>query len=198
MCLSMHLLTMMPRLLRCLRAACGGLKEKVARSSCSPIGNSTSKLHSRLQRCYTYNASYSTIPHPATLNMAGLTPVVRACCARAQIRSLQPLTRRFTTSNRLRNQGSGTGENREQANDPTPRKETPNVSKTNELGVTAMGNRDGVLQESTEAAEKQRQMQAPNRAGTWSRNQQPREIAMTGPRFEQTIMDLQVCGILRS
>lgn len=34
--------------------------------------------------------------------------------------------------------------------------------------------------------------QAPNRAGVWTRNQQPREKAMTGPRFEQTDFSLQV------
>ncbi|KPI34979.1 Lactobacillus shifted protein [Cyphellophora attinorum] len=123
--------------------------------------------------------------------MAGLAPALRTCCARSSLRALRSSTRTFTTATPLRNQGPGTGENREQANDPAPRKETPNVSKTNELGVTASGNRDGTLQETTESAEKQRQMQAPNRAGVWSRSQQPREVAMSGPRFEQTIMDLQ-------
>jgi NADH dehydrogenase (ubiquinone) Fe-S protein 6 len=34
-------------------------------------------------------------------------------------------------------------------------------------------------------------MQAPNRATTWASNQQPREQAMVGPRFEQTIMETQ-------
>ncbi|EFX00453.1 NADH-ubiquinone oxidoreductase [Grosmannia clavigera kw1407] len=33
--------------------------------------------------------------------------------------------------------------------------------------------------------------QAPNRAGVWTRNQRPREQAMTGPRFEQTDFSLQ-------
>ncbi len=40
--------------------------------------------------------------------------------------------------------------------------------------------------------------QAPNRAGVWTRNQQPRSKAMTGPRFEQTDFSVQVgaprCG----
>ena len=66
------------------------------------------------------------------------------------------------------------------------------MSKTNEAGVTAMGSRDGWLQESQASGEEQRQMQAPNRAMTWSRNQQPRDVAMSGPRFEQTIMEHQV------
>ena len=86
----------------------------------------------------------------------------------------------------------GTGENREQANDPTPLKEPPNVSKTNERGVTAFGAHDGVLQESAMDGERQRQLQAPNRSKIWSRSQQPRDRAMTGPRFEQTIMEHQV------
>lgn len=33
--------------------------------------------------------------------------------------------------------------------------------------------------------------QAPNLASTWSTNQQPRPTAGEGPRFEQTVMDLQ-------
>ncbi|CAK7202619.1 hypothetical protein SEUCBS139899_005344 [Sporothrix eucalyptigena] len=33
--------------------------------------------------------------------------------------------------------------------------------------------------------------QAPNRSGVWTRNQQAREKAMTGPRFEQTDFSLQ-------
>ncbi|GAB1320304.1 hypothetical protein MFIFM68171_10514 [Madurella fahalii] len=33
--------------------------------------------------------------------------------------------------------------------------------------------------------------QAPNRAEVWSRSQQPRSTAMTGPRFEQTDFELQ-------
>lgn len=86
----------------------------------------------------------------------------------------------------------GTGENREQANDPTPPKQPPNVSKTNEVGVTAFGAHDGRLVESAEEGERQRQLQAPNRATIWSRSQQPRDRAMTGPRFEQTIIELQV------
>ena len=86
----------------------------------------------------------------------------------------------------------GTGENREQANDPSPPKEPPNVSRTNEKGVTAFGAHDGVLQESAAEGERQRQLQAPNRSNIWSRSQQPRDRAMTGPRFEQTIIEHQV------
>ncbi|KAI1646143.1 uncharacterized protein F4817DRAFT_341365 [Daldinia loculata] len=39
--------------------------------------------------------------------------------------------------------------------------------------------------------EKRGLMQAPNRAGIWSRSQKPRAAAMTGPRFEQTDFSLQ-------
>lgn len=55
-----------------------------------------------------------------------------------------------------------------------------------------MGAEDAPLQEMAVDAERKRELQAPNRAGIWSRSQQPREVAMTGPRFEQTIMDAQV------
>lgn len=44
-----------------------------------------------------------------------------------------------------------------------------------------------------EEGEKKRVMQAPNRATVWSRSQQERSKAMVGPRFEQTIMEEQVC-----
>lgn len=43
-----------------------------------------------------------------------------------------------------------------------------------------------------EKGEEIRTMQAPDRKGTWSRSQQPREKAMVGPRFEQMIMADQV------
>ena len=48
------------------------------------------------------------------------------------------------------------------------------------------------LQEMPEDSERQRVMQAPNRKEPWSRSQQPRGRAMSGPRFEQTVMEYQV------
>ena len=83
-------------------------------------------------------------------------------------------------------------------NDPNPPKPAPNVSETNELPVdTAGGLRDAPLQEMREDAEQQRQMQAPNREKVWSRSQAPRNLAMSGPRFEQTIMGLQVDALYK-
>ena len=46
--------------------------------------------------------------------------------------------------------------------------------------------------ESVESGEKQRQTQAPNRTEVWSRSQAKRDEAMSGPRFEQTMMHMQV------
>jgi NADH dehydrogenase (ubiquinone) Fe-S protein 6 len=77
-------------------------------------------------------------------------------------------------------------ENPLQANDPTPRKPTANVSATNAEPT------DTTIAEAPEVGERIRSMQAPNRATTWASNQQPREQAMVGPRFEQTIMETQV------
>lgn len=77
------------------------------------------------------------------------------------------------------------------ANDPTPSKKTPNVSKTNETPIE-WPNQDKWVSEKVERAEELRVAQAPNRKGIWSRSQNPREKAMSGPRFEQTIMELQV------
>lgn len=62
--------------------------------------------------------------------------------------------------------------------------------------MSAQGVRDAPFREEVADAEKQRQLQAPNRAEVWSRSQQPRARAMTGPRFEQTIMEYQVRGRL--
>jgi NADH dehydrogenase (ubiquinone) Fe-S protein 6 len=79
-------------------------------------------------------------------------------------------------------------------NDPTPRKPTANVSATNAQPTEEFGRQrhDSTLQEAPEVGERIRSMQAPNRATTWAASQQPREKAMVGPRFEQTIMETQV------
>ena len=68
----------------------------------------------------------------------------------------------------------------------------PNVSKTNETATRdpSMG---AEISETLQEGEKARSLQAPNRKETWSKSQQKREIAMSGPRFEHTIFELQVC-----
>lgn len=83
------------------------------------------------------------------------------------------------------------------ANDPTPKKPVPNVSATNAVPVDSMGAFDGRLVEKPAEGEQNRQLQAPNRASTWAQSQKPREEAMTGPRFEQTIIELQVSAVDR-
>lgn len=77
-------------------------------------------------------------------------------------------------------------------NDPSPPKAVQNVSDSNALPTDAMGLRDEPMQEMPEDSEQQRQMQAPNRTEVWSRGQESRERAMSGPRFEQTMMQFQV------
>jgi len=79
----------------------------------------------------------------------------------------------------------------QQINDPKKAKDTPNVSKTNEVATSAAGEVEP-LREDAHTAEKLRVTQAPNRLGVWSRSQNPRAKAMTGPRFEQTIIESQV------
>lgn len=74
----------------------------------------------------------------------------------------------------------------------TPKKPVPNVSATNAVPVDSMGAFDDKLVETPAEGEQNRQLQAPNRASTWAQSQRPREQAMTGPRFEQTIFELQV------
>ena len=79
-------------------------------------------------------------------------------------------------------------------NDPNPPEPAQNVSDSNAVPISPQGLRDEdrPLQEMPEDSERQRVMQAPNRREPWSRSQQPRERAMSGPRFEQTIMEYQV------
>lgn len=79
----------------------------------------------------------------------------------------------------------------QETNDPTTQKQVPNVSKTNELPMESP-HIYTALQESVEEGENKRVMQAPNRTNVWSWSQNSRAKAMTGPRFEQTIMDAQV------
>jgi hypothetical protein len=108
-------------------------------------------------------------------------------------RAIRPST--FSASRPIRfnsNSTTSRGSDRVSTNDPTPSKDISPVSATNEVPVSKQGIEDGYMVESVEAGEKQRQMQAPNRQATWSRSQQPRHRAMSGPRFEQTIMEYQV------
>lgn len=83
---------------------------------------------------------------------------------------------------------------KQEINDANPLKSVPNVSKSNEVPIETP-HQDARIQESVEDAEKLRVQQAPNRVGVWSRSQNPRGQAMSGPRFEQTIVELQVCRI---
>lgn len=62
------------------------------------------------------------------------------------------------------------------------------------MPTSSEGSFDKVLQESTAKGEELRTKQAPNFKGIWSRSQNPREVAMSGPRFEQSIMEDQVRG----
>lgn len=98
--------------------------------------------------------------------------------------SILPFQRSYATSER--------SSDKVPTNDPNPPAAVQNVSDSNAVPISAMGLRDAPLQELPEDSEKQRQMQAPNRSEPWSRSQQPRERAMSGPRFEQTIMEYQV------
>ncbi|KAI9733462.1 MAG: hypothetical protein M1818_007210 [Claussenomyces sp. TS43310] len=106
----------------------------------------------------------------------------------ARSRTVTLLSRRVQVS--ARRAYAFSANDKQEINDPQPSKEVPNVSKTNELPIET-SQWDAPLQESAEEGEKFRVQQAPNRAGVWSRSQNPRAKAMSGPRFEQTIMDFQ-------
>jgi hypothetical protein len=106
-------------------------------------------------------------------------------------RTLRAAPRRLPA---LRSAYSTTPDNPIPANDPKGRHPRSPVSATNATPTSSEGSQDKVLQESVEQGEELRTMQSPNRKDIWSRSQQPRERAMVGPRFEQTIMADQVCG----
>jgi NADH dehydrogenase (ubiquinone) Fe-S protein 6 len=107
----------------------------------------------------------------------------------ARSRAVWQLSRRAQVS--ARRTYAFSANDQQEINDPNKPKEVPNVSKTNELPIETHQT-DEALQESTQGGENKRVMQAPNRAAVWSRSQNPRAKAMTGPRFEQTIMEFQV------
>ena len=106
-------------------------------------------------------------------------------------RTLRAAPRRLPA---LRSAYSTTTDNPIPANDPKGRHPRSPVSATNATPTSSEGSQDKVLQESVEQGEQFRVAQSPNRQGIWSRSQQPRERAMVGPRFEQTIMADQVCA----
>jgi NADH dehydrogenase (ubiquinone) Fe-S protein 6 len=108
----------------------------------------------------------------------------------ARSRAVWQISRRAQLS--ARRSYAFSANDQQEINDPKKPKEVANVSKTNEL-PTEPGHLDGRLQENVTEGEKKRVMQAPNRSDIWSQSQNPRANAMTGPRFEQTIMEYQVC-----
>jgi len=124
--------------------------------------------------------------------MSAPVSAVRARLSGVARRAPRQAIRSFTSTTTTARQGLGSGENYIPVNDPNPPKEVPTVSKTNEKAVDNMGVGDHPLQEYASDAEKMRVMQAPNRKDVWSRSQMPREMAMQGPRFEQTIIEVQV------
>lgn len=124
--------------------------------------------------------------------MSAPIAVVRSRLSGVVHRVPKQTLRSFASTTPTARQGLGSGENYIPVNDPNPGKDVPTVSKTNEKAVDNMGVGDHPLQEYASDAEKMRVMQAPNRKDVWSRSQMPREMAMQGPRFEQTIIEVQV------
>ncbi|EOA84253.1 hypothetical protein ACJQWK_00821 [Exserohilum turcicum] len=104
--------------------------------------------------------------------------------------ALRALRSRSTAAGRplARSVSTATTSNQVPANDAVSRDAKPNVSKTNEMATSSVGAFDQSLQESVVDAEQLRTTQAPNFKGIWSRSQNPRAVAMSGPRFEQTII----------
>ncbi|KAK5683101.1 hypothetical protein LTS10_004632 [Elasticomyces elasticus] len=114
---------------------------------------------------------------------------------RTSARALRAVAQRsqFTNATPMRAASSRSADNPVPANDPNPTPAHSPVypSTTNAVATSSEGSMDKLLQESPEKGEERRVMQAPNRKSIWSRSQKPREEAMVGPRFEQTIMEDQ-------
>ncbi|KAF2753900.1 putative NADH-ubiquinone oxidoreductase [Pseudovirgaria hyperparasitica] len=115
-------------------------------------------------------------------------------------RRLPSNTPRFVLARPYSSSSTPSTENPVPASDPKAQgkeRHVSPVSKTNETKTSPIGSHDGALQETTEQGEYLRVTQAPNRqspnrsTGIWSPSQQPRAVAMSGPRFEQTIMSDQ-------
>jgi len=106
----------------------------------------------------------------------------------ARSRAVWQISRRAQVS--ARRAYAYSANDKQEINDPNPPKKVQNVSESNELPMETP-HQDARIQESVDDAEKLRVTQAPNRATVWSRSQNPRAQAMTGPRFEQTIMEFQ-------
>ncbi|GKZ78628.1 hypothetical protein AnigIFM56816_002399 [Aspergillus niger] len=129
----------------------------------------------------------ATLASPSGPQLPSMLP-----CFRSRVATLSStFTPRFAARASYSTTVPRLSENFIPANDPTPPTAKPNVSGTNATPVDAMGGWDAPLREEPEAGERLRHLQAPNRATTWAASQQPKEKAMVGPRFEQTIMELQ-------
>lgn len=107
----------------------------------------------------------------------------------ARSRAVAQLSRRVQVT--ARRGYAFSGNDNKEINTAGAPKEVPNVSKSNELPIETP-HRDAWVSESVEKSEELRVSQAPNRTSVWSRSQNPRAKAMSGPRFEQTIMEFQV------
>ena len=128
-----------------------------------------------------------------SLNRIAFHHTIMLASFRIRVYTLAPICRPYILSHRhyaTRERNS----DRIPTNDPSPPEPVQNVSDSNAIPISPQGMRDSSLplQEMPEDSERQRVMQAPNRKEPWSRSQQPRERAMSGPRFEQTIMEYQV------
>lgn len=126
------------------------------------------------------------------LNLPGMMSCSRRLASLASVRPRFAIRTYTSTVPRL-------SENRIPANDatpPAPASKADVAGKDTEpsgVPIESLVKMENQYQEDPVVAEAIRSLQAPNRATTWAASQQPREQAMTGPRFEQTIMETQVC-----
>lgn len=112
----------------------------------------------------------------------------------------------FTRFHRNNSNNSSSGSS--SASSPPPSQQTSSASttgvspgqahpalETNATPVDAHGFPNEPIVETSEEAREIMSSQAPNRTTTWAPSQEVRAKAMSGPRFEQTIMQTQVCPL---
>ena len=140
-----------------------------------------------------YKEERRTRSIPMFLNMA--------LSARSSIRTisrLQQAVRCFSNSSRrLSASGSTTNDNPVPVNTTLRPSTATNATETNAIPTSPTHGQDRALVEDPVEGEQMRVQQAPNRLQTWSRSQRPRSDAMTGPRFEQMIVETQACRLIR-
>jgi NADH dehydrogenase (ubiquinone) Fe-S protein 6 len=123
------------------------------------------------------------LPTTTTIMYVSRLRGVAAAAARELPRHTQQLTKRSATGAFSTTARQNQSQNKSQGQEPPA---PPPAATTSTTAHTQ------TAPQVTEGPAPTAVAQSPNRAEVWSRSQQPRAAAMSGPRFEQTDFELQV------